>query len=185
MDNFSKQAKAQAKYDTMRRTPQEEYKGNYESPHYKEVTNNAVKPDTVDIKEEFNSKYKEDFDKASKDFWQRETQTGLAKYNGGSLTAKFGKDVYTLEELLERIGKFIKESITNELMEKKLSTEELAENFTAIEVALKLLAKAVEKVDNKVDVQNISAYLHGFINTYIETMIRKKLERDKGSTQNG
>ena len=184
MDDFSKQAMAQEKYSKLRHAPDQKYNGDYKSPHYKEVANNAPKNIPVDNKEQFNSEYKEDFDKASRDFWQRETQTGVAKYNGGSLTAKFGKDIYTLEELLERIGKFIKEAITNELIEKKVAIEDVQENFKAVDLSLKLLAKSVEKVDN-INVQGITAYLHGFINTYVSKYMRKKIEREKGKPENG
>ena len=105
--------------------------------------------------------YKTDFDKASKDFWQRETQKGLMKYNGGSLTGNFGRDTYTLEELLARMGNFIKEAISSELLDKKIPPAELAENFKAIDVSLKLLATTVEKMDDKIDIVNIACLCYG------------------------
>lgn len=183
MDNFTKQKIAEENYKELRKQPSEPYTGDFKSPHYTEIKNNAISPVYTTSKEVYSTDYKEDFDKAAKDFWQKNTQTGLSKYNGGSITANFGKDKYTLEEFFERVGKFIKESITNELISKKLSTEEITENFKAVDVTLKLLAKSVEKLDETIDIKNIAAFIHGFVNTYVTNMMVKKIEKDKGKVR--
>lgn len=178
MNEFTKQTLADEKYKQIRNAPPNEYTGDFNTPAYKEVPNNAIHPTKSDDIKNFSTQYKEDFDKASKDFWQKNTQTGLTKYNGGSLVAKFMKTEYTVEELLKQIGVFLKESIANELIEKKIQTDELTENFNAVNIALKLLAKNIQKLDTTINVENISAYLHGFINSYISNLIHKKIERD-------
>jgi len=183
MDEIAKQNVAQDKYKKLREAPKKEYHGNYKSPHYKEVPNAAVTQTNIINKEEFQSDYKEDFDKAARDFWQKNTQTGLSKYNGGSVSANFGIEKYTLEEFLNRLSNFVKESITQELNTKKIPTDNLSENFKAVDVALKLLASSVEALDGKVDITSIAAYTQGFINTYVQTMVNKKLERDKGQVK--
>lgn len=183
MDEQSKQKIAELKYKQLRDQPPQEYKGDYKSAHYKEVKNPAAISAQVIAKEKHSTEYKEDFDKAAKDFWQKNTQSGVAKYNGGSLTANFGREEYSLNEFLIRVGKFIKESITNELIEKKLPVEDLSENFKAVEIALKLLADSTCKLDDNIDIVNMTAYLHGFINTYVTSTIQRKIERDKGNVQ--
>jgi hypothetical protein len=179
MDDFGKQKANEEKYKQLRSQPAEEYVGNFESPHFQDVKQQGPAPSHIVEKENFSTTYLEDFDSAAKDFWQKNTQSGVASYNGGSLTANFGKEEYTVDELLERIGKFVKESITNELSKKKIPTETLTENFKAIDVSLKLLALSVSQLDEKMDPENVTAYLHGFINTYVSNTIRRKIERDK------
>tara|TARA_R110000822_G_scaffold242130_2_gene371340 strand:- start:2270 stop:2824 length:555 start_codon:yes stop_codon:yes gene_type:complete len=181
MDDFAKRAINEKKYKETRKSPIEEYTGNFESERYTVVENYAAKATQIPVRDVYSNQYKEDFDKASRDFWQRSSPLSLGKYNGGSLTANFGKEDYSLSELLARMGKFVKESISNELIEKKIPPEDLAENFKAVEVALSLLAKSVEKMDKNMDSKNIAAYLHGFINTYVDNMIKRKIKRDKGS----
>ena len=107
------------------------------------------------------------------------------KYNGGSITANFGKEKYTLEELLFRVSKFIKDSITMELSAKGIPTKDLTENFEAIDIALKMLTKSVHALDDDTNITNMAAFLHGFINTYVNNVITKKIDRDKGSKHNG
>jgi|TARA_R110002126_G_scaffold121950_1_gene263518 hypothetical protein len=181
MDDFSKQAINEKRYKNTRDVPVEEYSGDFNSNNYNVVANAAIKANEVQVRDSYSNKYKQDFDKASRDFWQKSAPSSLGKYNGGSLTANFGKQDYSLAELLARMGKFVKESISNELIEKKIPPEDIAENFKAVEVSLSLLAKSVENIDKDMDSRNIAAYLHGFINTYIDNMIKQKIERDKGS----
>jgi len=183
MDEFAKQNVAQDKYKKLRQVPKKEYHGDFKSPHYKEVENAAATQTELITKEEFRSDYKDDFDKAARDFWQHNTQTGLSKYNGGSVSANFGTENYTLDEFLARLSNFVKETITNELNANKIPTENLTENFKAVDVSLKLLAKSVEGLDPNISIISIGAYMQGFINTYVQTMVNKKLERDKGQVK--
>ena len=180
MDELSKQKIAEENYKNLRTKPVEEYTGDFNSSHYVEVTGATIKATTPTNSETYLSNYKEDFDKASRDFWQRATQAGLSKYSAGSFTAGFGKDVYTIDELLERLSRFIKESISQELLGNGISPETLQENFKAVDVSLKLLSKSVQTLNDKFEIEGMSAYLHGFINTYISSIVSKKIERDKG-----
>jgi hypothetical protein len=187
MDDFSKQKLNEEKYRNMRNntSPVEDYKGDFKSKHYKETKNPTIAQTKIAEKEVFTTEYKQDFDNASRDFWQKNTQTGIMKYNGGSITANFGKEEYTLDELLQRIGNFIKESITTELAGKGIPTTDLTENFKAVEISLKMLAKSVNTINPDTDIKNITAFLHGFINTYVNNIITKKIEREQGQTKNG
>ena len=180
MDDFSKQKVNEERYKKTKEVPPEEYTGDFESPHYIEKQNTTIKQTKIVEKNVFSTDYKEDFDKAAKDFWQKNISKGLSKYNSGSMTANFGKEKYTLEELLNRIGNFIKESISNELIEKGIPITDLSENFKAIDSTLKLLSKSIETLDKDIDITNIAGYMHGFINTYVSNVIKKKIERDKG-----
>ena len=181
-DDFTKQKVNEQKYKQLRDAPTEVYTGDYTSKHYEERKNSSIKQTQIQKKDIYETDYKQDFDKASKDFWQKNAPTAIQKYNGGSMTANFGKEDFTVDELLNRMGKFIKESISNDLIEKKLHPEELSENFKAVEVSLKLLAKSLNKLDDKTNVIGMAAYLHGFINTYVDNIISKKIQRDKGIT---
>lgn len=181
MDDFAKQAINEKRYKESRNVPVEEYTGDFNSKRYNIVESHAAKATEIHPNDKYLSSYKQDFDKASRDFWQKSAPSSLGKYNGGSLTANFGTEDYSLTELLARMAKFVKESISNELIEKKIPPEDIAENFKAVEVALSLLAKSVEKIDKDIDSKNIAAYLHGFINTYVDNMIKRKIERDKGN----
>lgn len=179
MDDASKQRIAEERYKQFRTEEPEEYNGDFNSPRYREVQNLAIKQTQAVEQQTFRGQYKEDFDSASRDYWQKNTQTGLAKYNAGCITAKFGKDISNLGEFLDRVGTFVKESITNELIGRGVSTDGLQENFKAVQVALKLLAKSVDVIDPDFNVSGLAAYLQGFINTYVTTVV-KQMERDKG-----
>ncbi len=185
MDEQSKQNVNQEKYKQLRDKPREEYNGDFKSSHYNEVENQSMKQTVIMEKEVFSSDYKQAFDKASRDFWQKNTQRGVEKYNGGSMTAKFGKEELNMEELLKRFGSLIKDSITNELKEKKIPTESLNENFKAIDVSLQLLANSVQLLDEKIDIKHITAFLHGFINTYVDNTVKRRIERERGNVNNG
>lgn len=185
MDRFSQQKVNEKKYKDMRDSaPREEYKGDFKSDAYKEVKNQTISQTKIVQKDVFESDYKEDFDKAAKDFWQKNTQTGTSKYNSGGMSATFGKEEFTLEELLKRFGTLVKETITNELTEKKIPTDSLSENFKSLDISLKLLANSVEVLDKDMDISDVTAYLHGFINTFVTKIIKKKIERVKGNVNN-
>ena len=182
MEDFKKQKENEQKYKQLRDQPREVYTGDYTSEHYIEKNNPAIQATQIQEKDTYTTNYKQDFDKASKDFWQKNAPGALQRYNGGSLTANFGKDDFSVEELLDRMARFVKESLSNELLEKKIQPEELSENFKAVEVSLKLLSKSLNKIDNNMSVIGMAAYLHGFINTYVDNIIRKIIDREKGNT---
>jgi|GEM_PF-6018965 len=180
-DDMAIQKKLEEDYKLSKTTPLDPYSGDYNSPNYVEVANKAITATVLKEPDAFKTPYKEDFDKAARDYWQRKTQTGLQKYNAGSFTSTFGNDTYTLDEFLSRIGRFIKESISNELLSHGQSPESIQENFKAVELSLKLLAKSVQSVDDKMQIEELSAYIHGFINTYISTTITKRINRETKS----
>ena len=180
MDNFSKQIIAEQKYSDLRNQPIPDGEKSYNSPHFHTVEDMTIKPTHIEVKDTFSTEYKDDFDKASKDFWQKNTQNGIMKYNGGSLTANFGKEDYTITEFFKRLGKFVRESIRGECMDSNINSDELAENFKAVEVSLSLLANSITKLNPQFNVINVIAYIHGFINSYVSNTIKRKIERDKG-----
>jgi len=176
MDEHSRQIIAEREYKERKGVQQQEYTGNFNSEHYTEVKSTSIQPTQIINKEVHSTPYKQDFDNAARDFWQKNAPNALRKYNGGSITANFGREAYTIDEFLERIGNFIKESISNELIETKVSPNELQENFKAVSVSLKLLSTAISKLD-AVNLVNVTAYMHGFINTYVDTIIKRKIEK--------
>lgn len=172
-EDMNKQAIAKEKYKQLKSQDPKEYTGDYKSPHYIEVENKAVKQTIVKPEATFSTEYKEDFDKASRDYWQRTLQKGLMKYNAGTFSANYGKDIKTLEEFLDRVFTLIKESISNEIMMSGKSTENLKENFKSLEISLKLLSKSVELITKDISTDELTSYWHGFINTYVSKSLSK------------
>lgn len=180
MDDFTKQAINEEKYKQLRSADSGEYTGTFESKHYTDVENKTIAATVVKSEEVFNTKYEEDFDKAAKDFWQQKTVNGITKYMSGSTIATFGKELYTINEFLERLSYFIKSSISNELLEKSIPTEGLTEYFNAVNISLKLLGDYLGKENNNIDIVNLSAQLQGFTNGFINSIAKKKIELNKG-----
>jgi len=179
MVDFNKQKVSEQKLDDIRSTSPEEYKGDYKSPHYKEVENSNIKPTSINKKDNYNSNYKEAFDVASKDYWQRQTQNGINRYNAGKLAANFGTDTYTIEAFVDILSNLIKECIVNELHQAGKTSEDYKAQFQILKLQLEVLGKSL-KDEKDIKIEDLSAYLHGFINGYIGNSVDKKIKKDKG-----
>lgn len=185
IDEMSKQAKAMEEYKQLKSKDLPEYNGDYNSPHYKEADNKSIVPSYPTKSEKFQTKYEDDFGKAAKDYWKRSTENGLLTYDSGCFAATFGSPIKSVNELLERISLLIRESVTNELLKSGSSAELLSDSFKLVELSLSNLSNHLESLEknsalNKhLSVEDITAYLHGFINTCVSTM--KIANEEKGN----
>jgi hypothetical protein len=143
--------------------------------HYKNVPASSI--GIVEHKEDYKhqTSYKEDFNAASEDLW-----IGLKyinQYKAGHLSGKFSKNGLTLSDFFDTLLLGIKEILTSELRDKKETSEHLISYFAILNNTLKLLAKEGDKLN--VDAKNILIKYHGFINGYIERMLKEIKQNDK------
>lgn len=125
------------------------------------ITASVEKPER-----KFSSGYKEDYEKASKDFWSK-NPLYLTSYMTGSIAGGYSKKDKTLNCFFDNIFTYIKEVIRFEFSKKKLTTENLKNNFDSLNISLKILHDALKQIDGNIDVKSVYAFLQGSINSYI------------------
>lgn len=185
IDEMAKQARAMEEYKQMKSKDLPEYKGDYKSPHYEEVKSQTISPTKPKKSNSFQTVYEDDFGKAAKDYWKRATENGLIQYDAGSFAATFGRPIKSINELLERLSILIRESVSNELIKSGASSESLSESFKLIDLSLSILSNHIESLEKNsalskhISVEDITAYLHGFINTCVSSMKTANEERER------
>jgi len=143
--------------------------------HFKESDDKTIKPIS---KEEdvasFDSGYKQDFSKASKDFWVRISPDYIRSYDKGESLGLYSGKGASVTELFRLIGLVIEECVKSEIETTEHGAEGLKDNFYSINIGLKLLEKELVKLKPKPDINSICSILHGFVNSYTESKVLKK-----------
>lgn len=177
MDNFSKQKIAEQQYANLKGVPVEQYDGDYDKPHYHDIKASKIVQNVEEEKETFSTKYKENFEAASRDFWKKYPEA-FAKYNAGNMVGKFGANKIDNEDFFKRLSNMIKEVTRIQMSSNGYTSENLKEHFVNLDSILKIISKELIKTDNekKVKTEDFAAFLHGFINAYIDDIIKEKIE---------
>jgi len=154
---------------------------NFGPSGFKNVPSSSIQPTKPEPQVVYNSKFKLDFVGASKDFWVKNVNKAVASYDRGNVTGKYGKYSPDIEDFFNRLFILVKESVISELADKSYTTENLQNQFDIIESAFKMLAAHIKELDkeNKIDVDSLCAFLHGFVNGFIDDFAKIK------ETQNG
>jgi len=145
------------------------------SDHYIVKQNAAPKATLDPIPEKFVTEYATDFSAASRDFWQKNFALFVADYSKGCITGKFGKNTLTLPDFLDRLYQGIRECITSELTKRNKTTEEIRQHFQLLDSTFKVLAKEIQNIttNNKINATCMLAFMQGFVNMYIESIVTK------------
>ena len=129
----------------------------------------------------YSSEYKEDFSKASTDFWLDNKKQ--REYTAGYIMGQFGNKELRQQNFYNRINTIIKETTTIMLSNQKIDTSDLTHIFSCLDHLLKLLSEQVElkSKDNKMPEEDFFVILHGFTNGLIDTLaekIKQKTEKE-------
>jgi hypothetical protein len=138
--------------------------------HYIEIKNSGNITDAPEISDAYSCSFKTDHIAASKDLWQKTMAEYISDYVKGDMVGRFGKNNSTINDFCSKIFALIKESVTSELSKKNETTEDLKMHLENVNLSLQLFAKEIEK--SNIDIIALSAFLHGFINSYIENVIK-------------
>lgn len=175
MDDFSKQKIAEDRYAKMKGLPVEEYKGDFNKPHYHNIPSCKIQNEKKAIPEGYSTRYKMEFEQASQDFWKNYPDA-FAKYNVGVVVANFGSDRFDVDDFFKRLSNMIRESITAVLATNGYTAESLKEHFTTVDSLLKMMSSEIKKTDTekKIKPNELASFLHGFVNTYVKNMVKEK-----------
>jgi len=133
--------------------------------HCKDVPATSIKPDIPEKTEDYSTEYKEDFAKASEDFYKN-TQY-VIPYKTGYTIGQYGNPEQRFDVLAQRLKNGIKEIITDELKNQNQTTEDLKTTYKLLDTAFELLTENINKKNVKLNVKNVLTKLHGFINGYV------------------
>lgn len=142
----------------------------------KSKPSSSIMPTKHEPVEHFSSSYKLDFSKASKDFWVKNVSKYQSTYDKGSTVGKFGKYNSNLEDFFDRMFVLVKECITTELTNQGYTSEQLENQFKVLESTFKILVDVVKSIDTekKLSTDSLCAFLHGFVNGYMENFAETK-----------
>jgi len=153
----------------------------------KDTTIKAHKKDDHKV---FSTQYKEDYSQASKDFWQHNSPNAVRSYEQGHIVGRFGKKNLTLPDFFDRIYNNVKEALVSGLKVQKKSANGLKDNLDAVKSTLQLLVKSyidesgkdtknVNKTRDAQEIIDIAAHMQGFINGYVESVIKDYIKTNK------
>lgn len=116
-----------------------------------------------------------DFLLPSKLWWSTRSLELTDRYNYGTNLGKFGNTTKSIEMLYKRLGDGIIDIIKNECAKNNKSAEDLQLHFEILSSIMIMIGKAVvnkQLVTSSPD--TIIAGLHGYIESYIEQVIKDK-----------
>lgn len=115
------------------------------------------------------TKYYDDFDLASVDYWTNNNPRMVSRYLGGKIVGNYGHDTSKLKDYFKSIFSMIKESMMIQLAKNGYVGNELKTQFTMLNTTLDLIHDTIVRVDTdkQVDVDELVAFMHGFVNSYV------------------
>lgn len=111
----------------------------------------------------------------SEAYWAQKSQELLTKYNYGKGLGKFGNNSKGIDMMFSRLAEAITETVKSECLSSAVSADELALHFKALSSIMILLAKELEKLKvDSITHENLLAIFHGFIESYLQEVLRTK-----------
>jgi len=136
----------------------------------KAVNSSAIMP--VSNKQDI-VKHNDKYEQLVLNFWKNNNVDSLGEYIKGKTVSGFNSRTKDIRDVLSSIQMCIKEAIMSELSRIDETGEDCNIPFNIIESSYNMISDII-KPNKEFDIKNILAYLHGYINSYVNQTIIKE-----------
>jgi len=110
------------------------------------------------------------FIKDSEAFWAAKGSEYSAPYQTGSFLGRGDHSNVLLSEFIKRFNKVIEQIVRTELAKTNRTAEEFSQDFKAIQAIFSVLLDHMKRANCEVKNEEFVAIMHGFINSYINSL---------------